>query len=201
MTGSRSAPHIRGELLLARFAFVREVHGSEALRTLLAVLPPEDQRRLEGVSGQLWYPFRLLNDFDRAIGAKLAPGDPRIFERLGAASARQRTMALEDVAALVSVHGFLTRTAEEHRRFHSFGRAEYRRIGFEHGEISYSEYPEPDVVYCQGGLGYLRAAVEMLAGSPVAAAERECQCRGDRSCVFTLQWTRSGPKRSPDHSA
>lgn len=99
-------------------------------------------------------------------------------------------MALKDVAAFVSVHGFLSRIAEDHRRFHTFGQASYRRVSFTEGELTYLEYPEPDRVYCLGGLGYLRAAVEQLAGPPVIVEERWCQSRGDAACVFNLQWGR-----------
>jgi hypothetical protein len=185
-------PQVRGELFLARFSYVRDTYGPAALHDLLAALNETDRRELETVAERQWYAFALLNRLDRAIAERLAGSDAGVYERLGAASARDRTMALKDVAAFVSVHGFLARTAEEHRRFHSFGRASYRRISFTEGELTYLEYPEPDRVYCLGGLGYLRAAVEQLAGPPVVVEEHWCQCRGDAACVFGLQWGRRG---------
>lgn len=185
-----SGPEVRGELFLVRFAYVRETFGPEALATLLAALPTSDRQGLESVAERRWYPFSLLNRLDRAIAEHLAGNDPAVFERLGAASARERTMVLKDVAAFVSVHGFLARIAEDHRRFHTFGQASYRRVSFTEGELTYLEYPEPDRVYCLGGLGYLRTAVEQLAGPPVLVEERWCQCRGDAVCVFNLQWGR-----------
>jgi hypothetical protein len=187
-----AAPQVRGELFLARFSYVRDTYGPDAMQRLLGGLTESDRRELETVAERQWYSFALLNRLDRAIAERLAGSDTGVYERLGAASARDRTMALKDVAAFVSVHGFLARTAEEHRRFHTFGRASYRRISFTEGELTYLEYPEPDRVYCLGGLGYLRAAVEQLAGPPVMVEERWCQCRGDAACVFNMQWGRRG---------
>jgi len=192
LVSAPSVPQVRGELFLARFAFVRETYGPDALAGLLIALGETDRRELETVAERQWYAFGLLNRLDRAIAERLAGNDAVVYERLGAASARERTMALKDVAAYVSVHGFLARTAEEHRRFHTFGRAAYRRISFTEGELTYLDYPEPDRVYCRSGLGYLRTAVEQLAGPPVAVEERWCQCRGDAACVFNLQWGRRG---------
>jgi len=192
VVSAAAVPQVRGELFLARFSFVRDTYGTAGLAGLLGALKESDRRELETVVERQWYTFGLLNRLDRAIAERLAGNDAAVYERLGAASARDRTMALKDVAAFVSVHGFLARTAEEHRRFHTFGRASYRRISFTEGELTYLDYPEPDRVYCLGGLGYLRAAVEQLAGPPVAAEERWCQCRGDAACVFHLQWGRRG---------
>ena len=189
MSGQET-PQVRGELFLVRFAFVRETFGAEALASVLAALPPSDRQLLDGVAERRWSPFGLLNRLDRAIAERLAGNDAAIYERLGEASARERTMALKDVAPYVSVHGFLARISEDHRRFHTFGRAAYRRVSFTEGELTYLDYPEPDRVYCLSGLGYLRGAVEELAGPPVLVEERWCQARGDAACVFNLQWGR-----------
>jgi hypothetical protein len=191
-------PGVSGELFQVRFAYVREHYGSEALAALLAGLPAADREQLEGVAGRRWTSFGLLNRLDRAIAERLAGNDAGVFERLGAASARQRSMALRDVAPYVSVHGFLTRIAEDHRRFHTFGRASYRRVSFTEGELTYLDYPEPDRAYCLGGLGYLRTAVEELAGPPVTVEERWCQARADAACVYNLQWGRRGGSELSD---
>jgi predicted hydrocarbon binding protein len=125
---------------------------------------------------------------DRAIADVVAGGDPATFVELGRASARHRTELLGEHVALVSPHAFLSRLAEEHRRFHTFGRAEYRRLGFRRGQIAFSEYPEVDPAYCLTGTGYLQGAVEMLSGGPAQVRELTCQCRGEAACLYDLRW-------------
>jgi hypothetical protein len=182
-------PHLHGQIVVARFEYLKRNHGVEAISRVLEALPAADQARLAGVQKEAWYPFATLIRLDRAI-AQLASGEEAaVYERLGEASAQERTLWLGEHAPLVNVHGFLARMAEEHRRFHTFGFAEYRRINFSVGEISFSEYPENDPIYCLSARGYLRRSIEHLTGGTVSAEERYCQNRGDVACVWSLRWT------------
>ena len=185
-------PHLHGHIVVSRFEYLKREHGSNSIARVLEALPAEDRKLLGGVDKGGWYPFGTLVRLDRAIAATLGKDDPLIYERLGEASAQERTLWLGEHAALVSVHGFLARMAEEHRRFHNFGRAEYRRINFSVGEISFREYPETDPVYCLSAKGYLRRSIEYLTGGAASAEERYCQNKGDVACVWSLRWSARG---------
>src|SRR5687767_1598516 len=115
---------LKGELLQSRLEYVRSRHGPPTLERVLAAVPPGDRERLRGVTRDAWSPFRSLVTLDRAIAGAVGGNPESLFVDLGRASARDRTEWLGEHAALVSVHGFLARMAEEHRRFHTFGRAE-----------------------------------------------------------------------------
>src|SRR4029450_4704974 len=159
-------PHLKGRFFQARFDYVREYYGYEALAGVVAALPGEERERFADLDRDAWYPFRSLNALAPLIARRLAPEDPGLFERLGAMSARYRTDLLGEHARLINVHGFLARLADEHERFHTFGHMSYRRLGFVEGEIRASDFPEKDEVSCRGSRGYLRAAVELLTGGP-----------------------------------
>jgi hypothetical protein len=189
-----------GQIFLARLEYLREHHGSEGLQRVLAALTAEDRSCLSGADREAWYPFAMLMRLDRAIAGVLAPGDPAIYERLGEASSRHRTEWLGEHARLVSVHGFLSRVADEHRRFHTFGKAVYQRTGFTEGEISYSDYPEVDEIWCRASCGYFRGAIELLTGGPARVQERQCQCRGHEACIFNMNWMGTGSIRIPPGS-
>jgi uncharacterized protein (TIGR02265 family) len=186
---------VRGQILLARLEYLREVHGPDGLQRVLSALSAEDRTRLASADRQAWYPFRTLMRLDKAIAEVLAPGVAGIYETLGEASARHRTEWLGEHARLVNPHGFLSRVADEHRLFHTFGKAVYRRTGFTEGEIAYSEYPETDLNWCRASRGYFRGAIELLTGGPVKVEETKCQCRGEDACVFQLHWMGSGAIR------
>lgn len=188
---------MKGQIFLARLEYLRESHGGEGLRRVLARLPDADRSRLTSVDREAWYPFGLLMRLDRAIAEVVSPSDPTIYERLGVASSRHRTEWLGEHARLISVHGFLSRVAEEHRRFHNFGKAEYRRTGFTEGQLAYSDYPELDEIWCRASCGYFRGAIEFLTGGPAGVEERQCQCRGDAACVFHVHWSGSGAIKLP----
>jgi hypothetical protein len=186
-------PRLRGQLFLARFDYVLRQHGAEMVEAVLQSLDPEDAQMLRGLERGAWYPFGTLARLDRAIARLTAPGDEGIYDRLGAASARHRTEWLGAHARLYSVHGFLSRVADEHRRFHDFGEAAYRRAGFNEGEIAFWAYPEAYDVFCRASVGYFRVAVEFLTGGPAVVEERSCQCRGERACAFWVRWRLSPP--------
>ena len=179
---------LKGQLLQSRLEYVRDRHGPAAVRRVLEALPGAERGRLQGLTREAWYPFRTLVLLDRAIVDTVGGGDERLFFDLGRASARHRTEWLGEHAPLVSVHAFLSRMAEEHRRFHTFGRAEYRRLGFRHGLISFFEFPEVDPNFCISGRGYISAAVEQLSGRPPRVEELACQCNGEPSCSYDVRW-------------
>lgn len=183
-------PSLKGRFFQARFEYIREYYGYDALAGVLAALPETERLRLEGLDRDAWYPFRSLNVLDRCIAQCLAPDDPGLYERLGAMSARYRADLLGEHARLINVHGFLSRVADEHGQLHTFGRISYRRLGFTEGEFHVSDFPEVDEVYCRGSRGYLRAAVELLTGGPAEVSEAGCQCNGEPACVYRLKWPR-----------
>jgi uncharacterized protein (TIGR02265 family) len=184
-------PSLKGLFFQARVEYVTERHGYEALARVLDALPGTDRQHIEGLDRDGWYPFGTLNALDRCIASTLEPGDPGLFERLGAAAAKHRTELLGRDARLVNVHAFLSRVADEHAQLHSFGRLAYERLGFTEGEIRASGFPELDEVYCQGSRGYLKASVQHLTGGPVEASEVLCQCHGASVCAFQLRWSRA----------
>lgn len=193
---SQPGPLLSGQLFSARMEYLLTHYGPGAVTRVLEALPDEDRELLKGLDRGGWYPFATLVRFDREVARLVVPGDPGIFERLGAASSRLRNEWLGEHASLVHPHAFLSRVADEHWRYHTFGAASYRRTGFNEGEISFSEYPELDEVYCLGARGYLRASVELLTNGPVSIEERRCQCRGDDACVFWIHW--AGRAETPE---
>jgi uncharacterized protein (TIGR02265 family) len=190
-------PHVRGQLFQARFEYLRREHGAAMIGTVLEALEEADRAAIKGLEREGWYPFRTLVRLDRAIARLTAPADEGIYERLGSASARHRTEWLGADVRLFSVHGFLSRAAEDHGRFHSFGEAAYRRGGFTEGDIAFSAYPETDEAFCRASAGYLRAAVEFLTAGPAAVEERSCQCRGDSACHFWIRWGSAAAPGAP----
>ncbi len=179
---------LRGQIFQARLEYLRDAHGTAGLQSVLAVLGEDDLRLLKALDRDGWYPFGLLARLDAAIAQRLAPDDQGIYERLGAASARHRTEWLGADARLYNVHGFLSRVADEHLRFHSFGRASYERRGFNEGVIAFTGYPEVYESFCKTSRGYFGGAVGFITGGPVRVEEPTCQCRNDDACRFHVRW-------------
>jgi len=160
----------------------------------MQALGEADRDALRGLDRRGWYPFGALVRLDRTIARLTAPGDDDVYERIGRWSARHRTESLEPHARLHSVHGFLSRLADQHPRLHNFGEAAYVRHGFGEGRLAFSQYPEIDGSFCRASLGYLRGAVEMVSGHAAMVEERTCQGRGQPACAYWISWG-GGPAR------
>jgi predicted hydrocarbon binding protein len=187
MDKPRPVPRIRGQIFESRILWVRDHEGPASVQTVMEALTPEDRKAIRGLERGGWYPLSLFLRMEQAMVVTLGGGDPVLLERMGEGSARRRTEWLKEHGSLVSVHGLLARIAEEHRHFLTFGRATYQRLGFHTGEIVFSEYPEPSLQLCRSARGYLRGAVEAVAGT-AAAVETTCQCQGAPACTFRLSW-------------
>ena len=183
-----ASPSLSGLLVVARFEYLRENHGADCVRRVLDALPPEERARLRGVERSASYPFATVMVLDRTIAAVLAELGDSVYERLGEAAAALHSRWIGEHGTLVSPHALLAILAENHRRLHSFGRASYRRVGFNEGEISYDGYPEVDPTSCRSTRAFLRASIEVLQGPGVVVDETRCQSRGDAACVFAVRW-------------
>ncbi len=183
---------VRGQLLQARLDYLREAHGSAELARVLGALHASDRECLRALTREGWFPFELLIRLDHVLARLLGNGEARFFEELGRASARHRTEWLGEHAALVNVHAFLSRVADEHHRFHDFGRAAYRRSGFTSGELSFWDYPLVDASFCAASRGYFLGVLELLTGHAARVEEVTCQCHGARACTYHLRWRRVG---------
>jgi V4R domain len=190
-TPSTKIPQIHGEIVVSRFEYLKRLRGAEAIKGVLDSLPPADRSAFRGFDREAWFPFASLLRLDQAIADYAGKPQDEVLEQLGEISAEARTTWLGDHAALVSVHGFLSRTAENHDRFHSFGKASYVRISFSEGELQMSGYPEPSAIYCRSAIGYLRAALTRLTGAPATVTERACQASGAPRCEFRMRWAPS----------
>ena len=118
------------------------------MEAVLEALGDPDRNALRGLDRDDWYPFATLVRLDRAIARLTAPGDDAVYERLGAASGRQRTEWLGADARLYSVHGFLSRLAEEH----AASTASARRAtagGDSRRRLSFSWDPEVHPSFCR----------------------------------------------------
>src|SRR4029453_5618020 len=84
-------PHLKGRFFQARFDYVREYYGYEALAGVVAALPGEERERFADLDRDAWYPFRSLNALDRLIARRLAPVDPGAFLGVGGGAGGART--------------------------------------------------------------------------------------------------------------
>ena len=184
-------PKIRGSILLARLAFVREKNGAEAVEKILNTLSREDQAVLRG---KVWeggsYAFELNERLDRAIANTLSPKDPnRVFVEMGRASAE--TNLLGPQKTLVTPgdpHRFLAQAPYIYMLYYAKGRRTYEKLGPTRGVMKTFDAEVVSAQDCLTVVGWYERGLEICGAQGVRIEERHCRARGHAFCEYVCEW-------------
>jgi len=181
---------IKGNILLSRLAFVRERFGDGALEKVLASLPEEDQSILrELVSNVGWYPFDTGNRLDKAIADCLAGGDMKVFEQIGASSARQNLSTVHKLLLRPgNPHAFMANTPTIYRLYYDKGRRDYEQTGPNSGVMTTYEAETYSTADCATVIGWFKEALTMCGASDVKIDEPVCRATGGEFCRYNISW-------------
>jgi uncharacterized protein (TIGR02265 family) len=182
---------IKGLILQARKEFVVDNFGEEAWGRVLAALPEEDRAALgDLILTAKWYPFAIGERLDKAIVDLLGGGDKKLFEEIGAKSAR-RSLAKVHKSFLTpgDPQAFLEKADVIYKFYYDTGRREYERTGPASGVLTTYDAKTFSVPDCLTVVGWYREALRMCGARGVAVVEEECRARGGSCCRYRLTWS------------
>ena len=182
---------VKGAVILARRAFVREEFGEGAWQRLLETMPQEDRELLDGfILTASWYPFELNQRLDAAIVEQLGAGDKAIFESIGSWSAKKNLAgAHKTFLTPGSPHRFMEMTDRIYNFYYDTGERKFETTGERSGVMTTygaETFSETD---CLTVIGWYREALRMCGASEVRIQEVACRARGDEHCRYELSWT------------
>jgi uncharacterized protein (TIGR02265 family) len=181
---------IKGGVLAARTAFVKEHFGDEGWQRVLGALSPDDHRAMQGlvlVSG--WYPFALGTRLDDAIVRVLGRGDMGVFEQMGAASARKNLGgAHKDFLVSGDPHAFLEKAPTIYGFYYDVGRREYVRTGPASGVLTTYDAETFSAAECLTNIGWHKEALAMCGAQDVRIEEPTCRATGGDVCRYEVAW-------------
>lgn len=181
---------VKGAVIRARRAFVVEEFSENAWKLVLEALPEEDREILGGaLPATDWYEFELNKRLDAAIVEVLGHGDQRIFEVIGAWSAR---VNLTGPHKAFIAHGdpvqLMAATKAIYDFYYSVGRRTWKPKGSTSGVMTTYDaktFSEPD---CLTVIGWYKRALEMCNAKNVQIEETHCRARGDDFCRYDISW-------------
>jgi predicted hydrocarbon binding protein len=187
---SPSAEAIKGTMLQARIAWVRERFDHAALERLRGGVDPRYRGLIDRPPlATDWIPLEGLLSIDVAIASVAGGTAEEVHRALGHYSATMNLGGVYKAFAVEEPHRFFEQQALLHRRFQNFGTAHYERGGLQSGRMRIEGYAHPSPVFCASGRGYFEGALEMMkVPGPIRCTEVLCQCAGDPSCLFDLSW-------------
>ncbi len=181
---------VKGNILKARLAFVKDSFGDAGLEKVLACLPDEDRRVLKTVANVAWYDFDLGARLDNAIVNGVAGGDKRVFDEMGRASAREN---------LTGVHAtflqprdpmkFMAKAPLIYRFYYDTGQRTWEPTGPTSGILTTSGSQTYSMADCATVIGWHMEALTMLGAKNVAMVEESCCARGANVCRYKVSWS------------
>ncbi|HVN76980.1 MAG TPA: hypothetical protein VMT19_11720 [Thermoanaerobaculaceae bacterium] len=181
---------VKGNILRARIAFVKERFGEAAWDRVVRTMTPSDQEQLSGVVNVGWYPFDLGRRLDDAIVGIVGGGRTTVFEEMGRASAREN---------LTSVHSsfleprdpavFMQKAAMIYRFYYDTGRRTWEATGPSSGMLTTYDADTHSVADCATVVGWYKEALAMLGARDVVIVEEACRARGNEFCRYVVSWS------------
>jgi uncharacterized protein (TIGR02265 family) len=184
------AMQIRGSILHTRIHYVKTHFGTGAWQRILDTLSKEDQDILKGIVLHVgWYAFALGERLDQAIVNILGHGDPKIFEEIGAQSARDN---LSGVHRSFLTQGepqkFMAQANNIYKFYYNSGFREYEKTGPSSCVIRTREVEAYSFSDCLTVIGWYREALKMCGAKNVEIIEEACRAKGDSFCQYRFEW-------------
>lgn len=182
---------IKGLILQARKDFVVDNFGEEEWGRILAAVSEEDRAQLgDLVLAAKWYPFALGERLDKAIVDVLGGGDQKVFEEIGAKSAKRGLGKVhKSFLAPGDPQAFLEKADVIYKFYYDTGRREYKRTGPTSGVLTTYDAKTFSVPDCLTVVGWYREALRMCGARNVQIVEEECRARGGACCRYRVSWS------------
>ena len=183
-------PRVKGAVILARRAFVREEFGEDAWRRLLETMPEDDREQLDGfILTASWYPFALNERLDAAIVEQLGGGDTAIFEAIGSWSAKKNLAGPHKTFLTPgSPQRFMEMTDRIYDFYYDTGEREFEATSERSGVMTTYGAETFSQRDCLTVIGWYREALKMCGAREVQIVEEKCRSRGDDVCRYRINW-------------
>ena len=182
---------IKGNVLAARVAYVKEHFGEAGLESVLQNLPADDQAVLRGLITNVgWYAFEIGKRLDQAIVRILGKGDLRIFEEIGAASAKKNLTTVHTLFLdKGNPQGFMSRAHVIYRSYYDKGRRQYVATGSTSGVMTTYDAETFSSFDCMTIIGWYKEALSMCGATDVVMVEEVCRAKGGECCRYRVSWS------------
>ena len=182
---------VKGAVILARRAFVRDEFGEDAWQDLLTALPAADRELLDGfILTASWYPFELNERLDASIVDRLGGGDKAIFESIGAWSAKKNLGGPHRTFLTPGDPGrFMEMTDRIYNFYYDTGHRKFETSGPGVGVMTTYDAETFSETDCLTVIGWYREALEMCGATEVEIEEVACRARGDEYCRYEFSWS------------
>lgn len=182
-----SVSKVKGVMFGGRKQFLLDTIGEEGFGKLLAKLTPRTRGYTKTPLASSWCEFESLIELDRAIHDELKGKYPNVLALVGAASAELGVNRVYKSLDSEELEKFLENNALFHNQYQKFGTVKFEKTP-NGARMIYSGYPCYSPIYCASAFGYFQESILRHGGTNPTVTETKCQCHGDKTCTFELNW-------------
>lgn len=181
---------IKGFILMSRKEFVIEHFGAEGWTKVLNALPGSDQEVFkETLLTSHWYEFEIGRRLDEAIVSVLGSGANKVFEDIGAQSARRNLGGIH--SAFIEGKdpvSFMKKTSMIYKFYYDKGHREYEEKAPGHGVMTTYDAETFSVPDCLTVVGWYKEALKMCGAKNVTIKEETCRALGGEHCRYVVKY-------------
>jgi hypothetical protein len=186
-----SGVEVRGSAMWVRVEWVRETHGDQGVKRLLAELPPAGRNLIHHpIDRSAWYSFPLFLELSIAVDRLFGKGDGSLMQEVGRWSCHKNVPALYQMfVRLGSVDWLLGRAGKLWAEHFTAGRFEaHREPGRQRAIGEMFDFPRPHLAHCYAVLGFAMGCVELSGEKNVRGTMVACRAIGAERCVARVAW-------------
>ncbi len=170
-------------------AFVRQRHGEETLRELVASLPAADQEVVRSAIAVGWYDLAVYARLLAALEKMCGRGDGAVVETLGRYEAEQDVTTIQRWLLRLFHPSFaIEQMGKYWSKFHDTGTWTIAKNGERELAAELADWGIVDALSCRELLGYLGRTLELISKHDVRIVHTKCRARGDAVCAFHADW-------------
>lgn len=181
----------KGTSVAAILRFVGQNWGDEGLARLAAATrTPEIAQLITGtVLAGSWYPFPYFTELLDAAEALFSAGVDGFARREGASCADYDLRGVYRVFVRFTSPAFvIERSGKVWRQYYDSGDLVVLETDDTHALFELREFGSPHRGHCGTVLGWSERAAQLSGGASVSGEHTSCRARGDRRCVFRIDW-------------
>ena len=191
MTGAATVQQqAKGSTLRSTLDFLRAEVGADAVERVLASLPPEDRRVVEGAAATDEVPLATLLGLWRATDRAIAARHPDWIERAGAYAIQSFGVQLYGgILRKASPTEFLTQRVSLFQLYYRPGNMEVVEVEPGRAVLRLVGFDPVDTLFCRRQTGGLLRSVELAGGRGGSVRHVRCSAEGDAFCEWELRWS------------
>jgi hypothetical protein len=181
---------VKGSVLRARKEFVIDHFGEQGWQTVLAALQDEDRDFWQDVIiTSDWYDFVIGERLDKTIVSVLGKGNERVFEQIGAKSAKRNLTGVHrSFLSPGNPQSFMHMANTIYKFYYDTGYREYEETGATSGVMTTFEAETFSIPDCLTVIGWYREALQMCGAKNIKIFEDICRARGGAFCRYHFNW-------------